>query len=97
MQIEKFPLKVIFHKKGEMIYFSQLDLFRTLTRALRRTNLPIYFTNGLNPHVKISFRNGLKLGVEGQIETNLYFTKKITLTEIKLALSRQLPKGLEII
>jgi len=97
MQIEKFPLKVTFYKKGEMIYFSQLDLFRILTRSLRRTSLPIYFTQGLSPHVKISFLNGLKLGLEGQIEVNFYFTKNITLTELRASLGVQLPQGLEII
>jgi len=97
MQIEKFSLRVVFYKKDEMIHFSQLDLFRILTRALRRTNLPIYFTQGLSPHVKISFLSGLKLGLEGQVEVNLYFTKKITLTELKTSLGIQLPQGLEII
>ena len=96
MQTIKFPLKVIFHKGEEMVYFSQLDIFHLLERALRRSNLPVYFTQGFNPHVKISFSSGLKLGIEGKIESTLYFNKKITFEEFKNALQPQLPQGLEI-
>jgi radical SAM-linked protein len=96
MQTVKFPLKVLFHKSGEMIYFSQLDIYHLLERALRRSNLPLYFTQGFNPHAKISFSNALKLGIEGHIETTLYFTKEITFLQLQKELQPQLPKGLEI-
>ena len=89
MQTVKFPLKVAFYKKGEMIYFSQLDIYHLLERALRRSNLPLYFTQGFNPHVKISFSCALKLGIEGQIEATLYFTEEITLPELRKALQPQ--------
>lgn len=96
MQVVKFPLKVTLCKKGEMVYFSQLDIYHLLERALRRSGLPVYFTQGFSPHVKISFANALKLGIEGQIETTLYFSKETTFLELKEALSNQLPQGLEI-
>ena len=96
MQTVKFPLKVAFYKKGEMIYFSQLDIYHLLVRALRRSNLSLYFTQGFNPRVKISFSSALKLGVEGEIESTLYFSKKITFEELEKALQPQLPQGLEI-
>ena len=96
MQVIKYPLKVTFYKRDQMIYFSQLDLFHLLERALRRSNLPLYFTQGFNPHVKISFSNALKLGIEGVIEATLYFSKEITFPELKKALQPQLPQGLKI-
>jgi len=97
MQINKFPIKIILYKKGEMVYFSQLDLVHLLERALRRTELPLYYTQGFNAHTKISFSNGLKLGVKGKIETTLYFTENIPLKTLKKTLSAQLPKGLKIL
>ena len=97
MQTIKFPLKVAFCKKGEMIYFSQLDIYHLLERALRRSNLPLYFTQGFNPRVKISFTRALKLGVEGEIQATLYFSKEVTFEELKKTLQSQLPQGLEII
>jgi radical SAM-linked protein len=96
MNIQKFPIKVVFHKGGDMIYFSQLDLIHVLERALRRTDLPIYFTQGFNPRVKISFSSGLKLGMEGKIETTLYFTENISFEMLDQKLSAQLPQGLTL-
>ena len=95
MQTIKYPYNITLNKSGEMVYFSQLDLIRVLERALRRTDLPLYFTQGFNPHVKISFKSGLKLGVEGQIETVLYFTQSISINEILKKLNSQLPQGLK--
>ena len=80
-----------------MVYFSQIDLIHILERALRRTDLPLYFTQGFNPHVKISFKNGLKLGLEGNIEAVFYFTSPISLQKLSEKLSSQLPQGLEIV
>ncbi|MBU1121231.1 MAG: TIGR03936 family radical SAM-associated protein [Candidatus Omnitrophica bacterium] len=97
MNIQKYPIKIKFYKKGEMIYFSQLDIFHVLERALRRTDLSIYVTKGFNPHVKISFSNGLKLGVEGEIEATLYFDQETSYETLKQKLSAQLPEGFDII
>lgn len=97
MNEAKFPLKLTLYKKGDMIYYSQLDLFHLLGKALRRANLPLYFTKGFNPHVKISFPYALKLGIEGKVEAILYFTGEISASKIKKALSPELPQGLEIL
>ncbi|MDD5194935.1 MAG: TIGR03936 family radical SAM-associated protein [Candidatus Omnitrophica bacterium] len=97
MDVKKYPLKVTLHKFGEMIYFSQLDLVKILERALRRAQLPLYFTQGYSPRVKLSFSNGLKLGVEGRIGVTFYFTENILLESLLEKLARQLPQGLEII
>jgi len=97
MQTVKFPLKITLYKSREMIYFSQLDIYHLLERALRRCDLPLYFTQGFNPHVKISFSNALKIGIEGKIEATFYFSKEITAAQLKKALQPQLPQGLEIV
>ena len=96
MNVEKNAVKVVLYKRGEMIYFSQQDIFHVLGRALRRSKLPLYYTQGFNPRVKISFLNGLKLGVEGEITAIFYFTKKISSDEFQRAIYPQLPEGLDI-
>lgn len=80
-----------------MIYYSQLDLFHLLEKALRRSGLPLHFTKGFHPHVKISFPYALKLGVEGKIDATLYFSREILPAEIRANLIPELPQGLEII
>ncbi|UCD14978.1 MAG: DUF2344 domain-containing protein [Candidatus Omnitrophota bacterium] len=97
MNIAKYPVKITLYKKGEMIYFSQLDIMHVLERALRRTPLALFYTQGFNPHVKISFSKALKLGVEGKIEVTLYFTSKVSLDELTGNLTPQLPAGLDIV
>jgi len=79
-----------------MTLYSQLDLVSILERALRRSKLPVFFTMGFNPRIKMSFHSGLKLGVEGDIEITLYFNDPVTLDQLKQSLSFQLPQGLTI-
>ncbi len=97
MDNERFLLKVKLQKHQQMKFFSQLDLVRVLGRALRRTDLPIYFTKGFNPHVKLSFGDALKLGQEGIVDITFYFTAKIPVDEFKDKLIPQLPRGLSIV
>ena len=97
MNVVKYPIKVILHKSGDMILYSQLDMVSVLERALRRSKLPAYFTQGFNPRIKMSFHNGLKLGIEGDIEMTFYFNDPITLDQLKQNLVPQLPEGLAIL
>ena len=97
MEDIKFAVKIRFYKGGEMRYFSALDLARIFERALRRSSLPLYFTKGFNPRVKMSFGNALKLGVEGEIEVTFYFTKRISIDKLGEELSPQLPEGLKMV
>ena len=96
MADKRFNFKVRFKKSGDMIYFSQLDISRVLERALRRLNLPLCYTQGFRPHVKMSFSSALKLGREGYIEAVFYFSKKVDFKDIKKPLEDNLPKGLII-
>jgi len=97
MQVVKYPVDVILRKSGEIIYFSQLDLFHILEKALRRSQLPLYYTGGFNPHPKISFYNGLKLGQKGRIQARLYFSEDVSTDKLKKKLNEQLPQGLKLV
>ncbi|MBN2483426.1 MAG: DUF2344 domain-containing protein [Candidatus Omnitrophica bacterium] len=87
-------LKVTIQKSGLMRYYSQLDLVRILERAARRTDLPFAFTQGFTPRLKISFHNGLKLGVEGDILATFYFHEETSFVRLEENLLPQLPHGL---
>lgn len=80
-----------------MTYFSQLDLTRVFERAARRANLPLYFTQGFNKRVKLSFSRALKLGTEGIITVSFYFTRPVCAEEVKREIFCQIPPGLNII
>lgn len=58
-------MMVVFEKGAELRYIGHLDLMRTMQRALRRSNLPIKYSNGFNPHIRLSFAAPLSVGVVG--------------------------------
>lgn len=50
-----------FTKTGNLKYISHLDLHRAMTRLLLRSGLPIRFSEGFNPHPKLTFAQPLSL------------------------------------
>lgn len=58
-------MMVVFEKGAELRYIGHLDLMRSMQRALRRSNLPIKYSNGFNPHIRLSFAAPLSVGVVG--------------------------------
>ncbi|MBX3458975.1 MAG: TIGR03936 family radical SAM-associated protein [Planctomycetes bacterium] len=53
-----------FEKRGALRFISHHDLMRVFELALRRSGLPVAYTQGFNPHPKVSFAIALPLGVE---------------------------------
>jgi len=60
--IDKY--RIWFNKIGVAKYISHLDLMRTFTRMLRQSHLPVWYTEGFNPHPFLTFAAPLSLGVE---------------------------------
>ena len=53
-------------EKGARIRFiGHLDLMRTMQRALRRSDLPVRYSNGFNPHMLLNAAAPLSLGMPG--------------------------------
>ena len=51
-----------------MRYISHLDVLRAWERAIRRTGLPLSYSQGFTPHPKIAFASPLPLGFIGECE-----------------------------
>ena len=58
-------MMVAFEKGADLRFIGHLDLMRTMQRALRRSLLPIKYSNGFNPHIRLSFAAPLSVGVVG--------------------------------
>ena len=58
-------MMVVFEKGEALRHIGHLDLMRTMQRVLRRSNLPIKYSNGFNPHIRLSFAAPLSVGVIG--------------------------------
>lgn len=56
--------RVRFEKRDALRFISHHDLMRVFELALRRSGLKVAFTQGFNPHPRLSFAVALPLGVE---------------------------------
>lgn len=61
-------LRVFYSKKGRIRYISHLDMNRLMQRALKRSGLPVWYTQGYNPHMYLTFALPLSLGFESEYE-----------------------------
>ena len=62
-------IRIFFEKCGESVYISLLDLQRVFHRMLKMSSLPVYYTQGFNPHIYLSFTCPLSLGQESLCES----------------------------
>ena len=59
-------------EKGARIRFTgHLDLMRTMQRALRRSGLPVRYSQGFNPHMLLNAAAPLSLGMPGLRELGM--------------------------
>jgi radical SAM-linked protein len=65
---EPRTVRVKFRKVGNLQYISHLDLQRTISRVLVRAGIPMWYTQGFNPHAKIVFGLPLSVGAESECE-----------------------------
>lgn len=91
-------MRVKFKKEGDMIYISHLDLQRTLQRAFRRAEIQLSYSQGFNPHPKMSYGNALALGTESNGEyVDIEIEDELTEKEFLEKITPELPKGIEFI
>ena len=57
-------IRVFFSKTGNAKYISHLDLYRSFGRVIKRAKLPVWITEGFNPHIYVTFALPLALGIE---------------------------------
>ena len=90
-------VRVWFEKKGMIRYISHLDLMRTVTRAVRRSEVPLWYTEGFNPHPYMTFSLPLSLGTESECESmDIKIEGDITNGEIFEKLKAVMPDGINV-
>ncbi len=91
-------VRLVFSKTDRCKYISHLDINRCMSRALARAKIPLWFTEGFNPHPYMSFSLPLSLGVESLCESvDLRITDDISNDEIKNRMNEMLPTGIRIV
>ena len=59
---------LILEKGARIRFIGHLDLMRTMQRALRRSGLPVRYSNGFNPHMLIYLSSPIALGLKSTSE-----------------------------
>lgn len=92
-------LRAVFEKSGRAKYISHLDLNRCMLRIFRRSKLPVWYTEGFNPHPYYSFALALSLGFESSCEIMDFniTDDNMSFDEIKNRLNAVMPEGMRIV
>ncbi len=91
--------RLIYEKRDEVKYIGHLDTMRTFTRCIKRTNIPVKYSEGFNPRVQLSFALPLGVGVTSEceyVDLELKDDVQIDVDEIKKELNKTLPEGFRI-
>ena len=94
MRTDAFKVRITFRKSAAVRYVSHLDMMRAFKRALRRSGLPIVYTEGFNVHPVMIFTPPLSVGYMSECELlDIGLTVEVSLKEVLLRLSASLPDG----
>ncbi len=86
-----------FGKTGRLRYISHLDLQRFMQRALRRTDLPVAYSQGFSPHPQMSFASALAMGWSSDVELlDVKLTEAVDEEHAREQLDRALPPEMPV-
>lgn len=85
--------------KGERLrHIGHLDLMRAMQRALRRSELPVSYSKGFNPHILLTFASALSTGAWGKREImDVTLERDITPETFMEAMNAALPEDLRLL
>ena len=90
-------IRMQFRKTREGRFMSHLDLMHTWERVIRRSQLPLAFSQGFNPHPKINFASAVAVGTTSDGEyMDMELTTEMPLEQVKQELDRAMPPAFEV-
>ena len=84
--------------KGERLrHIGHLDLMRAMQRALRRSELPVSYSKGFNPHILVTFASALSTGAWGTHELmDVTLDEEVVPETFMEAMNKALPEDLRV-
>lgn len=96
--ITPFRVRIKFSKLENLRFIGHLDLQRLFERALNRTGLPLRYTQGFSPKIRINIASALPLGFISSAEVlDFWLNAPVDLQEIREKFQAALPKDLQIL
>ncbi|MBI5815047.1 MAG: TIGR03960 family B12-binding radical SAM protein [Nitrospinae bacterium] len=92
----RFKYRLKFKKVGLARHFSQLEFQNIIQRAARMAGLPMAYSQGHNPHPKISFGAALPVGLESEAEEmGIELAENMAPDAVARRLNGCMPDGIE--
>ncbi len=92
-------VRVFYKKHSALRFISHLDMNRFMPRIIRKTNIPVWYTEGFNSHIYLNFALPLSLGFSSDYEAMDFKVTDDSYSNesIKNELQRVAPDSIEII
>src|SRR3989304_1593892 len=91
-------LRIRFGRGEEIKFISHLDIMRLWDRAFHRARIPLAYSEGFNPHPKMSLAVPLAVGVTSEAELmDVFVVRPVSPHWFTQAVNQQLPPGITIL
>jgi radical SAM-linked protein len=91
-------LRLRYAKRGRLRFTSHRDIARAFERALRRAHVPMAYSQGFNPHPKISWIGAAPTGVASEAEyVEIQLVEAVEPAELVAMLDGAMPTGLDVL
>ena len=89
---------VVFRLSPRLRHIGHLDLMRSMQRALRRSGLPVSYSQGFSPHILLSLAAPLSVGMSGEREVmEVPLSLPASENDFQHRLQEALPEGIQIV
>lgn len=97
-QSQNLKYRFRFYKKDRAAYLGNLELMGVLRRVIRRLDLPVAYSQGFHPQMKLSMGHALSLGIESEWEYfDLELQRNFDTDKLVQFFNQVLPEGLKIL
>jgi radical SAM family uncharacterized protein/radical SAM-linked protein len=88
-------IRLTYSKLGPLCLISHLDLIKMLLSIIKRSGIPVVFTQGFNPQPKVQYGLPLTLGFESEGEMiDIFLTRQCPVMDVLRLFQQQSPPGL---
>ncbi len=92
-----FKAKISYERENILKFLSHLDMVRTFYRVIRRTDLPLIYTQGYSPRPYLSFSPAARVGILPADEFIIIrLTKKLSEDYILKCMGEKIPYLIKI-
>ena len=91
-------LRLAVKKDGALQFLSPLDFARAVRYVIIRAKLPICYSEGFNPHMKLSFASALGVGVSADVEyLDMELAEKLPVPDVMERMNAMSPNGFAVL